>query len=487
MISRSFFQHYLRTIDIRYRLITSFLLVSLLPLFICGGIFYVESREAIQKKTGVFEAEVVKQVAQNIQLEMQKSAAATAAVAGGPARELTRAADLRSASVRFPNAFEGVHSGSDASDTFVLDVNSGNIMLRAPDEAQDGGGDTAAVAPAKVAEASLMSGIGRIVGSGGGSNFVSYVGRDGQDYLAAFTLIPDTTWAAVSSMPQQALIAEVHSLRNKIISIGVICSIFVLLLSYVICRSISVPLSRLVGIMKATESGNYRVRLRCDGNDEIALLSKKFNEMAGIVLRHHEELDALVAERTEALNEANRKLEALSATDVLTGLPNRRRLDEVLVVELRRAIRTSKHLAIIMLDVDFFKKYNDYYGHPAGDECLRKVACALQAGCHRAGDLVARYGGEEFLLIAADTDVAGSMVLAESLREAVENLLLPHCDSAFGYVTVSVGVAALMPTAHHTSDRLLSIADKAMYRAKLLGRNRVVAMNEECELAQLSI
>ncbi|HEY4072757.1 MAG TPA: diguanylate cyclase [Herbaspirillum sp.] len=449
----------------------------------------MESSEAIQKKTGVFEAEVVKQVAQNIQLEMQKNAAEVAAVAGGPARELAGASDSRSARERFRDAFDGVRSGNDASDTFVLDVNSGNIVLRPDDETEDGGGDAPALVPAaaKVAEASLMSSIGRIVGSGGGSNFVSYTGSDGQDYLAAFTLIPDTTWAAVSSMPQQALIEEVHSLRNKIISIGVICSIFVLLLSYVICRSISVPLGRLVGIMKATESGNYRVRLRCDGNDEIALLSKKFNEMAGIVLKHNEELDALVAERTQALNEANRKLEALSATDVLTGLANRRRLDEVLAVELRRAIRTSKHLAIIMLDVDFFKKYNDYYGHPAGDECLRKVAYALQVGCHRAGDLVARYGGEEFVLIAADSDVAGSLALAEALRESVENLLLPHCESAFGHVTVSIGVAALKPTADHTSDRLLGIADKAMYRAKLLGRNRVVAMNEACELAQLSI
>lgn len=363
MISRSFLQHYLRTIDIRYRLITSFILLSLIPLFICGGIFYMESTAAIQK------AEVVKQITQNIQLEMQKSAAVTNAPA---------------------------------------------LALR------------------------------------------------------------DSSHAA-----QQALIAEVHSLRNKIISIGLICAVFVLLLSYVVCRSISVPLGRLVGTMRATADGNYRVRLRCDGKDEIAVLSQKFNEMAGIVLKHHEELETVVAARTQALKEANLKLEALSLTDVLTGLANRRRLDEVLANELRRAIRSCQYLAIIMLDVDFFKKYNDYYGHPAGDDCLRKVADALQACCQRAGDLVARYGGEEFVLIVADADIAGTMALAETLREAIEALRLPHCGSAFGYVTVSIGVAVQKPAPDHTAGLILGTADRAMYRAKLLGRNRVVAMAEE--------
>jgi diguanylate cyclase (GGDEF)-like protein len=371
MISRCFLQHYLRTIDIRYRLITAFILVSLIPLFICGGIFYRESSEAIQKENGAFEAEVVRQIAQNMRLEMQKNAA-------------------------------------------VFDAS---------------------------AQAQALRNSSRAV--------------------------------------QQALIAEEQTLRNKIISIGLICVLFVLLLSYLVCRSISVPLGRLVGTMKAAEEGNYRVRLRCDGNDEIAVLSRKFNEMADIVLKHREELEALVAARTQALKEANLKLEALSLTDVLTGLANRRRLDEVLGSELRRAIRSSQYLAIIMLDVDFFKKYNDFYGHPAGDDCLRKVADALQACCQRAGDLVARYGGEEFVLIVADADIASTMILAETLREAIEALRLPHCRSEFGYVTVSIGVAVQKPAPDHTAGLILGTADRAMYRAKLLGRTRVVAMAEE--------
>ncbi|RXZ32891.1 diguanylate cyclase [Oxalobacteraceae bacterium CAVE-383] len=459
------FPRLLRSIDIRYRLIISFILVSLIPLLICGATAYLESSEAIRKKNGLFEAEAVKQIVQNIHAVTEKAASdATPAVQ-----------EERSPQAIFSGIFNGVAGGGDAS-LFVLDVNNGRILIRPPAEVA---ADAVADNPPVLADPGLLSSIGRIVGSGGGANFVSYNAADGRAYLAAFAPVADTTWAAVSIMPMQALAGEAHALRNKIIVIGAICSAFVLLISYAICRSVCEPLNRLLGVMKQTENGNYRVRLSSEGSDEIAVLSHKFNQMAGIVHRHHEQLDALVDARTRALRDANQKLEALSATDGLTGLANRRRLDEVLGSELRRAIRSSKPLAVIMLDVDFFKKYNDHYGHQAGDVCLRKVADALQEGCHRGGDLVARYGGEEFVLVAADTDMAGSLLMAETLRAAVESLRLPHCESEFGQVTVSIGVAALQPMAAHTADTLLRIADQAMYQAKLQGRNRVVTMEQE--------
>lgn len=456
----------LRSVDIRYRLIISFIVISLIPLLIFSVIFYAESSAAIRKKTGILEAEIVRQVVQNMQDVLAKDT--TGPTAGLPD-------NVHAAQARFSGIFDDVIGDDDAS-VFVLDVNNGRIMVH-PDDAPSDAARLNIRPP--FADPALMSSIGRIVGSGGGPNFVSYAGSDNQEYLAAFASVPDTTWAVVSMMPQHALVAEVHSLRNRVISIGAICTVIVLLLSYVICRSISEPLGRLVGTMKQTETGNYLLRMRCDGNDEIALLSHKFNEMAGKMHQHNAQLDALVAARTRDLAEANVMLEALSATDVLTGLANRRRLDTVLLSELRRAIRSAKHLAVIMLDVDFFKKYNDHYGHPAGDECLREVARALQDGCHRGGDLVARYGGEEFVLIAADTDMAGALVLAETMRSAIEALDLPHVDSAFGHVTISVGVAAIRPHADHTTDLLLRVADRAMYRAKLLGRNRVEVMNDD--------
>lgn len=277
------------------------------------------------------------------------------------------------------------------------------------------------------------------------------------------------------------LTAEVRAIKNKIILIGLLCFMASLLLSYLISTSISVPLEKLVGIMQRTESGNYQSRMEYDGNDEIGVLAQKFNEMAGKMHNHNESLEEQVAARTRELEDANRQLEWLSITDGLTGLANRRRFDQVLDSEMRRATRSGHDVALIMLDVDLFKKYNDCYGHQAGDTCLRSVAQALQSACNRAGDLVARYGGEEFVLVAADTGLAGAAALAETLRASVAALQLPHRKSGFGHVTISVGVAvtSFASQPEQTPDSLLQIADQALYRAKSLGRNRVVVSDNE--------
>ena len=161
-------------------------------------------------------------------------------------------------------------------------------------------------------------------------------------------------------------------------------------------------------------------------------------------------------------------------TDALTGIPNRRRFDDVLASELNRAVRSGQPLALMMLDVDFFKNYNDHYGHQDGDACLRKVARLLHSHARRASDLVARYGGEEFVMLAADTDADSALGLAETVREALEALGLPHVKSPLGCVTTSIGVVVLVPDEAQTPEMFLRMADKAMYRAKEQGRNRVV-------------
>jgi len=179
--------------------------------------------------------------------------------------------------------------------------------------------------------------------------------------------------------------------------------------------------------------------------------------------------------RARALAEAaNRKLAALSTTDSLTGIANRRRFDEALPTEWRRASRARRPLGLAMLDVDWFKNYNDRYGHQAGDECLRALADVLGAQAHRISDLAARYGGEEFAVIAPDTDAAGMLRLAESIHTALEALALPHAAAPLGRVTVSIGVAALAPTPETRPETLLRLADEALYRAKAEGRNRTV-------------
>jgi diguanylate cyclase (GGDEF)-like protein len=190
--------------------------------------------------------------------------------------------------------------------------------------------------------------------------------------------------------------------------------------------------------------------------------------------RLHDSLEQRVAERTAQLEEANRQLATLSITDGLTGLANRRHFDDVLRAECARATRSSQPLAVIMLDVDYFKRYNDCYGHQAGDACLVRVAQALAGGMRRASDLAARYGGEEFAIILPNTDAAAARQLGEALCGAIAGLHIAHECADAGQVTISAGIALHAgPGAPHP-DALLRQADAALYQAKGAGRNRVV-------------
>jgi diguanylate cyclase (GGDEF)-like protein len=184
-------------------------------------------------------------------------------------------------------------------------------------------------------------------------------------------------------------------------------------------------------------------------------------------------LEKNVAERTRDLLEANRQLENLSNTDALTGLVNRRRFTGALDEEWKRAIRTGSGIAIAMIDVDHFKKYNDHYGHLAGDACLRQVADALQSSARQDLDVAARFGGEEFAVIMPGADWNTARSVAERIRRAIIDLGLPHAQSDLGMVSVSIGIAASAQTAGGTAEDLVRVADGALYEAKRNGRNRV--------------
>ena len=170
---------------------------------------------------------------------------------------------------------------------------------------------------------------------------------------------------------------------------------------------------------------------------------------------------------------ANAALEALAATDALTGLGNRRQFDALLQREWRRAARDGSALGLLMIDVDFFKRYNDQYGHPQGDACLKAVAEAIGAAFRRPGDLAARYGGEEFAVLLAGSDIGAAVLAAERLRGVLAGLGLPHGGNPRGIVTVSIGVADAWP-GQGAPEELLAAADLALYEAKRQGRNRVV-------------
>ncbi|MBW2650003.1 MAG: diguanylate cyclase [Deltaproteobacteria bacterium] len=180
-------------------------------------------------------------------------------------------------------------------------------------------------------------------------------------------------------------------------------------------------------------------------------------------------------EMTQKLDRANQRLEYLSYMDELTDIANRRYFEKHFDQEWKRAGRYSRRLSLIMIDIDFFKNYNDTYGHKEGDVCLGKVATALKHTLKRPGDFIARYGGEEFVAVLPDTDMTGAAVIAESMRSNVRSLGIEHNGNpAVGKVTISLGVASAAPESGQiTSEALVIEADKAMYAAKQSGRNRV--------------
>jgi len=167
-------------------------------------------------------------------------------------------------------------------------------------------------------------------------------------------------------------------------------------------------------------------------------------------------------------------LESQAMLDGLTNIPNRRRFDESLDIEWKRSLRAGVSLSLIMLDIDFFKSYNDHYGHGTGDVCLRKVAATLCGAIERSSDLVARYGGEEFAVVLAGTDAKGARTIAERFRTQVEDLCITHeFSTASNHVTISLGVATVIPSTVMTPADLLKMADDKLYQAKESGRNRV--------------
>ena len=165
----------------------------------------------------------------------------------------------------------------------------------------------------------------------------------------------------------------------------------------------------------------------------------------------------------------------------MTQIANRRKFDEYCASEYAKLIRTQDILSIIMCDVDFFKLYNDNYGHQAGDECLKAIAKTIKANINRPADLAARYGGEEFVVVLPNTDSKGAMHIAEIIRKAVKELKIVHAKSTVDkYVTLSLGTASTIPKKNTYHDVLLGMADKALYTAKKQGRNRCVALTA-CE------
>lgn len=302
---------------------------------------------------------------------------------------------------------------------------------------------------------------------------------DGQTYLHALRSVRKAhglDWVVGVVLPEAAFIEPIHrGNRRALILLGLVVLVTSAVGSWLAGR-IARPIEQISATAAAGDlaalAGPSRAASRIR---EIGQLDHSLATMAGQLSGLIGDLERRVEQRTVDLQAANAELQRVSRLDGLTGVANRRALDEALAAEWLRAQRDQRPLALLLCDIDHFKSYNDCHGHPAGDHALREVAQALAAVVRRPGDLVARYGGEEFAVLLPHADEAGAIRVARAAREAVEALALRRDDvSDAPVVTVSIGVASLQPRDGMVPGDLLARADAQLYAAKAAGRNRVM-------------
>ncbi len=218
---------------------------------------------------------------------------------------------------------------------------------------------------------------------------------------------------------------------------------------------------------------NIMKREKEAAQEQVILEVKKSESLKS---RFLEEAEKLVDARTKELTDIKNELEKLARLDGLTGLPNRRVFDEVYERELSRAKRSGSSFSLIILDVDWFKKYNDHYGHLEGDECLKAIAGCMEKCAKRVTDMLTRYGGEEFAVILTGISNENALEMAHQIRSEVEALAIAHVDSPYKKVTISLGIVSLEHPTKISARDLFNRADHALYEAKNSGRNKVVAV-----------
>ncbi|KAA8997545.1 diguanylate cyclase [Paenibacillus spiritus] len=233
-----------------------------------------------------------------------------------------------------------------------------------------------------------------------------------------------------------------------------------LVVAFVLSNWMVRRIDRLKSSAQTVARGNLDVPpLHFQGKDELRDLAEAFNTMTGSL---------------RSVVDSNQLLQQLSERDGLTGIANRRRYDSGLAQEWERLVREGGELSLVLCDIDYFKRFNDYYGHQEGDRCLRLVAGVIQEAAHDRGALAARYGGEEFVVLMPDSSLDDALGMAERIREGIDALRLPHRASRVGEtVTLSLGVAHAVPSSGEPPEELLKRADGALYEAKEAGRNRI--------------
>ncbi|HIK17678.1 MAG TPA: diguanylate cyclase [Leptolyngbyaceae cyanobacterium M33_DOE_097] len=283
-------------------------------------------------------------------------------------------------------------------------------------------------------------------------------------------------WLVVIVIPESEFMSEIQTGTRTTISLCLLTLVIATGLGIITSNLIAAPILRLNQASRKIASGELSQVVEIKGVSELASLVHSFNDMASQLQASFQTLENRVQERTSELIVAKNQLELLVNSDGLTQISNRRCFDHYLNVEWGRHQREQKPLAVILIDIDYFKRYNDSNGHQMGDDCLIRVAQAIAKVPQRPTDLVARYGGEEFAVILSNTHREGALKIAAGIQTAIAALKIPHqCSDVSNYITLSMGIASLIPTSKQTPETIIAYADQALYTAKNQGRNQAIA------------
>jgi diguanylate cyclase (GGDEF)-like protein len=316
-----------------------------------------------------------------------------------------------------------------------------------------------------------------------------------------FQLAGGLDWLIVTIVPEEDVMGQIQAGNRTTAMLTGGALLLAIALNILISRWLVRPISELVLASRRIAQGNFNQPVQSNRVKELSILAGSFNQMSQELQQSRQQLEdyshALedrIRERTQeleaeverrrqteaALQTANVELQRLAFVDGLTQLANRRCFDERLAQEWQRLKRDQLPLALILCDVDYFKRYNDTYGHQAGDLCLQNVARVLQAAAMRSSDLAARYGGEEFALLLPNTPVDGAITVAQKIQTLVHQLAIPHRQSATSeFVTLSLGITVLFPAEADHPEMLLAQADHALYQSKQAGRDRYSIYNAD--------
>jgi diguanylate cyclase (GGDEF)-like protein len=298
----------------------------------------------------------------------------------------------------------------------------------------------------------------------------------GVPVIAVTKYLDKLDFGIVVKMDRDELFTTSYELKVMILQIIIVLIVIVILVSILLSYMITKPVIDITQAAILISHGDFEKRVEKLSQDELGQLARALNEMADKLINSNNILESKVKERTHKLQQANKKLEKLSLTDGLTGIANRAKFDKSIDEIFRRCIRYKKPLSLLIIDIDYFKAVNDTYGHQTGDKYLKKVASVIKDCAERVDDLPARYGGEEFALILEDTYSEGAELIANRVRQKIHNCKLENINSKVDpYLTASIGISTILPHKNTDLKSFIKEADKALYKAKDEGRNRVVA------------